>query len=72
MCIGIKENWVSSNTKYKYKQYTMTLDMDQLEDKEISDFLIQSHRKRNNFNDQLKAALKNLIEAAKQVSRKKR
>ena len=52
---------MSSNTKYKYKQYTMTLDMDQLEDKEISDFLIQSHRKRNNFNDQLKKAMRLLM-----------
>ena len=63
---------MSSNTKYNYRQYTLVLDLDVEEEKAMSDFLEQNRGKRNNFNDQLKAALKNLIEAAKQVSRKKR
>ena len=52
----------NKNSKYNYKQYTMILDLDVDEEKAISNFLEQNHGKRSNFNDQLKKAMKKLME----------
>ena len=51
--------------KYNYKQYTMILDLDINEEKDISDFLEQHKNKKNNFNDQLKKAMKELMSKSK-------
>lgn len=47
--------------KYNYKQYTLMLDLDIAEDKKMSEFLEDNRDKRNNFNDQIKQAIKLLM-----------
>ena len=56
----------NKNAKYNYRQYTMILDLDVEEEKIMSDFLETHKGKRNNFNDQLKKAVKKLMEENKE------
>lgn len=49
------------NAKYNYKQYTLILDLDDEGEKAISNFLEKNWKKKNNFNNQLKKAMKKVM-----------
>jgi hypothetical protein len=50
---------------YNYKKITMTLDLDQEEDREILAWLEKHKTKRNTISAQLRDAVKKLIESGK-------
>lgn len=47
--------------RYNYKKYSIILDLDDEEEKKISDFLEKNRKKKNNFSDQLKKAMKKVM-----------